>query len=212
MKISRFLANQAKKPSGPFGRYIGIKIINTANKRLKEFAIDQLELKGDETILEIGFGSGMLISMMYQQLTSGKIFGAEISKDMIQLATRRNQQGIESGDISLFPGNVRELPFKEATMDVVISLNTIYFWDDTQGGLAEIMKVLKDNGKFYCGWRIREEVENKKVVKNSRDVFRLFTESELEAEFHQAGFANVEIASRVDKPFDSYIISGQKIP
>jgi SAM-dependent methyltransferase len=48
-------------------------------------------------------------------------------------------------------GDVRDLPFADASFDAVYSMGTIEHFDDTEGAVAEIARVLKPGGRAIVG-------------------------------------------------------------
>ncbi|MCH5271759.1 MAG: class I SAM-dependent methyltransferase, partial [Lachnospiraceae bacterium] len=99
-------------------------------------------------VLDIGFGNGYLDALIYRK-EQCTIYGIDISEDMVKLASEKNQKGIENGDIHFAVGDCCDLAFENQAFDIVVTMNTIYFWNDTIKGLQEIYRVLKDGGVFY---------------------------------------------------------------
>jgi ubiquinone/menaquinone biosynthesis C-methylase UbiE len=64
--------------------------------------------------------------------------------------------GAASGP-SFVVGNVAEMPFGDASFDIVISTLSMHHWSDVPSGLAEISRVLRPNGRVLI-WDIRPEV------------------------------------------------------
>ena len=67
-------------------------------------------------------------------------------------AARRRARG-DAFDLRL--ADAAALPFPEAFFDVVLSVNTIYFWPDPDKVLAEMKRILKPGGRLVLGYRSR---------------------------------------------------------
>lgn len=60
-------------------------------------------------------------------------------------------------------GDVNAIPFDKASMDMVISLGSFFFWENLTWGFAECMRVLRPGGMAYIGngfgnARLRDEI------------------------------------------------------
>jgi SAM-dependent methyltransferase len=53
--------------------------------------------------------------------------------------------------LSAVVGVAEKLPFPDASVDLVVSRGSIFFWDDAPKGLAEVYRVLRPGGKAYIG-------------------------------------------------------------
>lgn len=58
MSFSRFFSEQARKPTGLFGKLIMSTIFNIGNAKINRFVYEIMSVKKDDHILEIGFGTG----------------------------------------------------------------------------------------------------------------------------------------------------------
>jgi ubiquinone/menaquinone biosynthesis C-methylase UbiE len=67
---------------------------------------------------------------------------------MLRQATARNQEAIRDRGVHLQLGSATLLPYSDATFDVVLSANSIFFWPDQPGGIREIHRVLKPGGQI----------------------------------------------------------------
>lgn len=128
-------------------------------------AIDKsLELRGTETVLDVGCGRGLLLMAAARRLTTGQAIGIDLWQSVDQSGnhpetTLVNAQAEGVADrVSVKTGDMRQLPFKDHTMDVVISSLAIHNVPDKEGrsqAVREIARVLKPNGQvalldFQC--------------------------------------------------------------
>jgi ubiquinone/menaquinone biosynthesis C-methylase UbiE len=70
-----------------------------AGKASKRFvwAVDTLEVRPADRLLEVGCGHGVAISLVCERLTTGTITAIDRSPKMIEMATRRNREHVDAG-------------------------------------------------------------------------------------------------------------------
>jgi ubiquinone/menaquinone biosynthesis C-methylase UbiE len=144
--ILKYIAKQFKNPTG-FGGKLATSIMNRQNKKLYQLIICNINIRETDTILDIGFGNGYLIRELLKQNLE-KIYGIEISSDMIGLASNKNRKEIDSGKLQLTFGDVQNIPLESSSINKAYTINTVYFWNDIEKGFSEIKRVLKPNGIF----------------------------------------------------------------
>jgi arsenite methyltransferase len=124
--------------------------------QLREKLIDSLGLHGTETILDVGCGRGLLLNAAARRLTTGKAIGIDLWQSADQSgndpeATLANAQteGV-ANFVEVKTGDMRELPFEDRTIDVIVSSLAIHNIPTKEGraqAIREIVRVLKPNGK-----------------------------------------------------------------
>ena len=140
--FQQWLGNQLRHPKGPLSKWIGM-YMQKGNDEINTWTIDLLDLDADKVLLEVGIGNGSTLNRIASNKKVRKLYGVDLSDDMIKEAAKLNKKFIENGMIELQQGNVLFLPYKESTIDTVLSVHTIYFWPDIDQGLSEIHRVLK---------------------------------------------------------------------
>jgi len=132
--------------------------------QFRERLIDSLALRGTETILDVGCGRGLLLNAAARRLTTGKAIGIDLWQSVDQSdnnreATLANARAEGVADIvEVKTGDMRELPFEDQTIDVVVSSLAIHNIPDQEGrarAVQEIARVLKPQGQvalldFQC--------------------------------------------------------------
>ena len=148
MKWNRFIASQFGKPSGISG-IVATFIMNRMNGKLYRYVEDKLCLKLGEKVLDIGFGNGSFIRRLSGIGNGNKIYGIDISEDMLKVAVKKNRNAVLQGRMDLKVGDVISLPYEDSTFDKIYTINTLYFWKDPVKGLKEIGRVLNPDGKCF---------------------------------------------------------------
>jgi arsenite methyltransferase len=120
-----------------------------------EKLLDLVTWSGEELVLDVGCGRGLMVVGAAKRLTSGKAIGIDLWQQQDQAnnscsATLSNAtiEGV-AARIEVKTADMRQLPFPENYFDVVISNWTVHNLEievDRQTALDEIVRVLKPNG------------------------------------------------------------------
>ena len=119
--------------------------------------LDQLKLRGDERILDLGCGRGAVLLMAAQHLTTGRAVGVDLWKKTDQSgnsaeATQRNAVAEGVADrVELHTGDLTTLPFEDDSFDVVLSSLAIHNISGDAGrekAIREAVRVLRPGGRL----------------------------------------------------------------
>jgi ubiquinone/menaquinone biosynthesis C-methylase UbiE len=77
-----------------------------------------------------------------------KIYGIEISNDMINNVSKKYKHIIANGYLKLYLENIVNTSFEDETYNKIYTVNTIYFWNELEKCFSEIKRILKPNGIF----------------------------------------------------------------
>jgi SAM-dependent methyltransferase len=92
-------------------------------------------------VLEVGGGPGELAAWMQDELGADVSY-LDLSPRMVQLARERG--------VSAEEGDVQELPFPDASFDLVVAAWMLYHVPDLERGLSEIARVLIPGGSLVA--------------------------------------------------------------
>lgn len=119
--------------------------------------LDQLGLRGDERVLDLGCGRGAVLLMAAQRLTTGRAVGVDVWKRSDQSgnsaeATRRNAiaEGV-AGRVELYTADMTALPFEDSSFDVVVSSLAIHNIKRRSGrdkAVEQAVRVLRPGGRL----------------------------------------------------------------
>jgi demethylmenaquinone methyltransferase/2-methoxy-6-polyprenyl-1,4-benzoquinol methylase/phosphoethanolamine N-methyltransferase len=117
--------------------------------RLREMTVELAGLQPGDSLLDVGCGPGSVTIPAKKRLgTNGRAAGIDPSPEMI---ARARQNAAQKGlDIDFRVGVIEDLPFPDATFDVVTASLMIHHLpgDLKASGLAEVYRVLKPGGRL----------------------------------------------------------------
>ncbi len=124
--------------------------------RLRDRLLATFSWRGDERVLDVGCGHGLMLIGAARQLTTGQAIGIDLWKKEDQAgnsadATRENlrREGVAER-VELRDCDARALPFEDGIFDVVLSswaLHNIYEPAGRAQAVREICRVLKPGGR-----------------------------------------------------------------
>lgn len=182
---------QLKCPKGKQGIEIG-KTMHNSNIDMTIDSINALELKDNETVLEIGHGN---CEHLFELLKLANIsyYGLEISEIMQQEAKKINKKYLQKNQIKFDLYNGKDMPYKDYKFHKIFTINTIYFWDDSINYLKKIYRVLKKNGIFVVTFAQKQFMKSLPFVLNK---FNLFDKYDLKNLINTTNFKLIKIIEK----------------
>jgi arsenite methyltransferase len=165
--------------------------MNRGNRGLNDRAIGLLDVKPGSRVLDLGFGGGVTFPALLER--GAAVVGVDRARDMVDAAKVKHRADVEAGRLTVLVGEVETLPLQDAALDRVLTINTVYFWQDLAAGLRELHRVLAPGGMLVIG--IRDGSVMKQV---SPDVFTLRSPGALAAALEAAGFEEVVVKTAAD--------------
>ena len=111
-------------------------------------ACELLEVRPADSVLEVGFGPGVIIEHLSDLATAGHIVGVDQSFEMVEQARARNAAAVDAGRIDLRHGSVESLPFDDNSFDKALAINSMQVWSDALAGLQEMRRAMKPGGRI----------------------------------------------------------------
>lgn len=195
------LARHLRCPDGQDGIKVG-EMMNFSNANIINKAIESLDVKDNERILEIGPGNGSHVKDVIAAAKGITYTGVDISSTMVAEAQKINE-AFSNASFLLTDGQT--LPFKNNAFKKVFTTNTIYFWKDPQEYALEIARVLKQGGLLSLGFIPKRIMEKIPFTKYG---FNLWDEAAVASLLEKAGF---EIKSEITETETITSLDGQPI-
>ncbi|OFW60958.1 MAG: hypothetical protein A2W01_12365 [Candidatus Solincola sediminis] len=145
-------------------------------------------INGDETILDVGSGSGGLSIPLAKRLSSGQVICLDLSDEMLaRLESRAQKAGLERR-IKIVRAPASQTGLEADSVDFAVSNNVFHELDKPKQTLAEQLKVLKTGGHL-----IISDFRPTRLVSLMEKSHRPYEAEEIESLLNQAGFKNIEI-------------------
>ena len=164
-KFIEYVGNNFRNPNGIGGK-ITTKIMNIMNQKQYKAVLNNINLENNDILLDIGFGNGYLINKLFKRNNNIKIYGIDISNDMVNNVSQKYKQYIDNNCLKLLLENINdETTFENDMFNKIYTVNTIYFWNDLKKCFSEIKRILKPNGIFINAIYTKEYLDKTEFSK-----------------------------------------------
>lgn len=142
--VQREYATQADTYDLRWQRYEAVSIAHT---------LAALDPQDGEHILDAGCGTGLLLRQIAIRAPEARLFGIDLSPEMVRRADFR--------DADLIVADVRHLPFAEESLDAMVISSVIQYLPVIDHALSEAARVLRPGGRLVITawdgspWRMR---------------------------------------------------------
>jgi ubiquinone/menaquinone biosynthesis C-methylase UbiE len=116
--------------------------------RTAGLACDLVELEPGDRLVDIGCGPG--VAARRAAARGATVTGVDPAEVMLHAAARDDRQN----KVRWEQGTAEALPLDDATCDVAWALATVHHWADLEASLAEVARVLVDDGRFLAVERL----------------------------------------------------------
>jgi trans-aconitate 2-methyltransferase len=125
--------------------------LSTPQQSWGEAVLARLGLEGDETVIDLGCGTGRPTERVLERLPRGRLIAVDFSPAMLEVA-RANLRSRFPGRVAFVRADAARLPF-EAAADVVFSTATFHWILDHDGLFARLLCTLRPGGRLVaqCG-------------------------------------------------------------
>lgn len=145
--LINYLINQAKNPSGFVGQLI-TTIWSSYFDALSRWSSSLVRIAENTTILDIGYGGGSNICILYNAFPSVSIYGIDISQESYKTAIKNNKEGIVNGRVTLLVQDVSHMKFNEGMFDTIFAIQSHIYWSNLEEGLSECYRTLIDGDRL----------------------------------------------------------------
>jgi ubiquinone/menaquinone biosynthesis C-methylase UbiE len=163
---------------------------------LAEKLADMLALQGDEQILDVATGTGRVARPVVKRLKTGRIVGVDQALAMLDVG-HQHKDPIRAYDQGA--GKADALPFKSNSFDRAFVSFSLHHFGNPAGVVTEVLRVLKNGGRFVVLDPIIEEAKdsvdvaletkiNQVFRRTHGDDFRFHTASSIQRLLTKAGY------------------------
>ena len=192
MGVPEFFASQLRNPSGFFGRAVMSRFFNRSSSAINQLTMRSLALEPADWVIEVGFGSGDLISHMAPVVREGFIAGVDFSPDMVAVGAKRLAPLVQAKRVELRCASAEALPYGDDHFTKACTVNTVYFWPDPAVSLKELSRVLRPGGRLVVGFS-PAAVMRKMPQRLTEHGFTLYEPDDLRRLLEAAGFGGIEM-------------------
>jgi ubiquinone/menaquinone biosynthesis C-methylase UbiE len=111
--------------------------------------VDQLGLRPDERVLEIGCGHGVAATVVCERLEGGRLTAIDRSAKMIEAAARRNAAYIEAGKAEFLVASLEDVDLGDRRFDVIFAVRVRLFEREPERAHALAERWLTSGGRIH---------------------------------------------------------------
>ncbi len=145
-------------------------------------------------IVELGPGPGVGLQETLRAFPDARIWGVDLSPQMLSQSRRRNLAEISSGRLVLVEGDVASLQ-ELAPVDLVLASHVLYFWHRPASELLRIHGALRPGGWLALGYQLRPNMPSMAQRNFPKEGHLLYeSDDQVSALLEGACFKNVRFA------------------
>jgi ubiquinone/menaquinone biosynthesis C-methylase UbiE len=106
--------------------------------------VERAHPEAGERVLDIACGTGIVARTASERMGTGRVVGIDINAGMLEVARRARPTGAA---VEWFEGSALDLPFRDASFDVVLCQLGLQFFPEKPKALLEMHRVLLPDGR-----------------------------------------------------------------
>ena len=182
------LAAQLRHPQGEDGNKVAGNM-DDRNSPVILAAYDALAPEDGDRILEIGPGAAGHLPSLLGQADNLHYTGLDASRDMVLLARERYLGETRAAFIH---GELTQAPLAPTSMDRIVAVNVVYFWQPLAPALQALFLLLRPGGTLVLGLRDHNSMASLPVFQHG---FSTYHGPELQQALEQAGFTDATLST-----------------
>lgn len=193
-----FISKQLKKPSGENAVQFAEKMAQS-NSVINMHVMDSIHLTRGSAILEVGMANAKYAQNLFDREPFISYTGIDYSNEMVSSAQQKYQDSPYSKQIKFLKGEADNLPITNKLYDYIVSVNTIYFFENLTSVFAHWMEFLKENGTIVIGIRRQDEMIHYPMCQQG------FIHRSLEEIESDAGRADLKLFTQIEIPENNFV-------
>ena len=105
--------------------------------------LKELEKEDFTDLLDCGCGTAPMLTLLKEKYPDKRYTGIDLTPKMIEVAKSKNMEGVE-----LIVGDCKNLPFPDASFDVVICCQSFHHYPNVQDFFNSVYRVLRPGGRL----------------------------------------------------------------
>jgi ubiquinone/menaquinone biosynthesis C-methylase UbiE len=149
MSLTRFikdLLRRAEAIPAPGAIFYNATVAKVLRKPETKIASDVVAKMRTGTVLDLGSGTGYLAVQIARRAPGLQVHGIDLSRRMVKIA-RRHAKGVDNAQFVF--GNAARLPFKDNSIDLVISTGASHHWKTPRLVFGECYRILRPGGEAW---------------------------------------------------------------
>jgi 23S rRNA G2445 N2-methylase RlmL/SAM-dependent methyltransferase len=144
--------------------------------------LEVMELSPVESFVDLGCAVGSITEWISDQ-TGAQGVGIDFAPPAVDLALRTD--AAKAGRVEFVVGDLNHLTLPPASFDVAVSIDTLYFVEDVQKAVADILALLCPGGRFAAFYSVKrtEEEPESKLDPHHTDLAKAFQALGVDYEF-----------------------------
>lgn len=186
--LEKFRDITARKPSG----WLGKRLYKDPKAHRESFRLilEKLDLKNDDSYLEVACGGGVLLDMALRIVS--RAAAIDHSTDMVELTMERNKAAVKSGIAEVVKGNAESLPWSDESFSCAACANAFFFIERPEFVLSEIFRVLKPKGRLVFT-TFSGKLSLIRIVFKRPYNLKTYTDEKMQRMLYSAGFSVAEV-------------------
>jgi ubiquinone/menaquinone biosynthesis C-methylase UbiE len=149
MSLTRFIKDLLRKPESiptPGAIFYNATVAKVLRKPETKIANDVVKRIRNGTILDLGSGTGYLSIEIAKRSAALQVCGIDLGRQMVKIAIR-HAKGVDNAQFVF--GNAAKLPFKDDSIDLVVSTGASHHWKTPRLVFDECYRVLITGGEAW---------------------------------------------------------------
>lgn len=147
--------------------------MNAAIPERVRWAVDVLDVRPSDRVLEIGPGPGVAAALIGERLVDGRLVAIDRSEVAVRRALERNRAHVAAGRVEVRLTSLEAFDGSGGPFEKVFAINVNLFWvRDATAELARLRRLLAPGGALYLVYDAPGATKRREIVERVRRALR----------------------------------------